>query len=108
MNLALYQIRGFLIMVAAVATAVLAIGAAAVFVGDLLPYAKQAEFSTLTAQVVKIDVRTWQFHVDALLRQRYEARKACRSGGEEACDDAEDLTRQIDAARVKLRQARGF
>jgi len=102
------QIRGFLIMVTAVATAVVAISAAAVFVGDMLPYAKQSEFKTLTSKVAELDVRGLTFHLESMVRQLYAARQACKGGDDHGCDFARDMEKQIEAARVKLRQARGF
>ena len=108
MSQTMIQIRGFLIMVTAVATAVVAIGAAAVFVGDLLPYAKRSDFNTLTVKVAELDVRGLTFYVESLTRQIYAARQACKRGDLDACDFARDLEKQIEAARAKLRQARGF
>lgn len=92
-------------MISLAAVTFTAIGTAAVFVADVLPYAKQDDFDTLTRKVAQIDIRGQQWYIESLRRQLYAARRACKNGDHEACDHARDLERQINHALQDLRDA---
>ncbi len=74
----------------------------------LPPHASVAQVQHITEYVVKLDVRTLTWQLESIRRQIHAARRACKQGDSEACDEVRGLEKDILHAEHLLRKVRGF